>query len=90
VAIRAPFQKTWKATAKTDRRVSRTEVILLGLLWVPMIILPLIYSVTNWLDFANYNLPAWMGWLGVFLLDCALLVFMRAHVDLKSNWSAHP
>jgi len=87
VAIRTPFQKTWKATAKTDRRVSRTDVILLGLLWVPMIILPLIYSVTNWLDFANYRLPVWMGWFGVFLLACALLVFTRAHVDLKSNWS---
>lgn len=43
VAVRAPSQKTWKAATKTDRRVSRTEVILLGSLWIPMIILPLIY-----------------------------------------------
>jgi protein-S-isoprenylcysteine O-methyltransferase Ste14 len=52
-----------------------------------MIVFPLIYSVTDWLDFANYTLPVWMGWLGVVLMVCALLVFMRAHVDLKSNWS---
>jgi len=87
VAIRAPFQKTWKAATKIDRRVSRTDVVLLGSLWIPMIILPLIYSVTNWLDFANYHLPEWMGWFGVFLLACALFVFTRAHLDLKSNWS---
>ena len=52
-----------------------------------MIILPLVYSVTSWLAFANYRLPAWMGWFGVFLLACAVLVFTRSHVDLKSNWS---
>jgi protein-S-isoprenylcysteine O-methyltransferase Ste14 len=87
IAIRAPLQKAWKATPKTDRRVSQTEKILLNLLWVVMLILPLIYSATNWLDFANYSLPPWMGWLGIFLLACALLVFARAHLDLKANWS---
>lgn len=86
VAIRAPFQKTWKAAAKTEQRVSRTEKVLLGSLSAG-IILPLIYSVTNWLDFADYSLPTWMGWLGVFLLACALFVFARSHLDLKSNWS---
>jgi protein-S-isoprenylcysteine O-methyltransferase Ste14 len=52
-----------------------------------MIIIPLIYSATNWLDFADYQLPSMLGWVGVFLLACALLVFTRAHYDLKSNWS---
>ncbi len=87
MAIRAPLQKTWKTAEKTDRRVSQTENILLGLLSVVMVFIPLIYSVTNWLDFANYSLPAWMGWVGVFLLACALLVFARGHMDLKANWS---
>jgi protein-S-isoprenylcysteine O-methyltransferase Ste14 len=87
IAIRAPFQKTSKAAAKTDQRVSRTEKLLLGLLSVAGIVIPLIYSATNWLDFANYSLPAWMGWFGVLLLACALFIFARAHMDLKSNWS---
>ncbi len=87
VVIRVPFQKTWKAAAKTEQHVSRTEKVLLGLLSAAGIILPLIYSVTNWLDFADYSLPAWMGWIGVFLLACALFIFTRSHLDLKSNWS---
>jgi len=87
IVIRAPYQKTWKNTEKTDQRVSPTEKILLGLLTVAGFILPLIYSVTNWLDFANYSLPTWMGWLGVFFLACNLFIFARAHQDLKSNWS---
>jgi len=47
VVIRVPFQKTWKAAAKTEQHVSRTEKVLLGLLSAAGIILPLIYSVTN-------------------------------------------
>ena len=85
--IRAPLRKTWKGTAKTEQRVSRTEKFLLGMLSVVMVVFPLIYSVTDWLDFADYSLPLWMGWLGVALMAFALFVFARAHVDLKSNWS---
>ena len=87
MAIRAPLRKTWKGTAKTEQRVSRTEKFLLGMLSVVMVVFPLIYSVTDWLDFADYSLPLWMGWLGVALMAFALFVFARAHVDLKSNWS---
>ncbi len=87
MAIRAPLRKNWKGIPKTEQRVSQTEKILLGLLSVVMVVLPLIYSVTDWLDFADYHLPLWMGWLGVVLMASALFVFARAHVDLKSNWS---
>jgi protein-S-isoprenylcysteine O-methyltransferase Ste14 len=87
VVVRAPFQKTAKEGVKTDRRVSRTENILLILMTVVGLILPLIYSVTHWLDFANYRLPAWMGWTGVFILAVSVFIFWRAHMDLKSNWS---
>jgi protein-S-isoprenylcysteine O-methyltransferase Ste14 len=52
-----------------------------------MFFLPLIYSATNWLDFANYSLPNWAGWLGVILILLALLVFWRSHADLGLNWS---
>ena len=87
MAIRAPLQKTWKTSAKTEQRLSPTTRILLGLLALFMFFLPLIYATTNWLDFADYSLPTWAGWLGVVLLIGALVVFWRAHKDLKSNWS---
>jgi protein-S-isoprenylcysteine O-methyltransferase Ste14 len=87
MVIRAPLRKTWKGTAKTEQRVSRTEKFLLGMLSVVMVVFPLIYSVTSWLDFADYTLPTWMGWFGVVLMACALFIFARAHMDLKSNWS---
>ncbi len=87
IAVRAPYSKGWKSGPKTVQRVSQTEKVLLGLLTLGNFVIPLIYSVTRWLDFANYSLPAWMGWAGVFLLACALLVFWRGHADLKTNWS---
>ena len=30
-------------------------------------LMPLVYVFTSWLDFANYDLPAWIGWLGALI-----------------------
>jgi protein-S-isoprenylcysteine O-methyltransferase Ste14 len=87
MAIRIPLQKARKTMARSDQRISRTETFLLGFLFLTMVIIPLIYTATSWLDFANYHLPGWMGWLGVILLIAAMVVFSKAHLDLKSNWS---
>jgi protein-S-isoprenylcysteine O-methyltransferase Ste14 len=86
LVIRAPYYKNQKA-AKTDQRISPTEQVLLVLLAVGGLVLPLIYSLTHWLDFADYSLPLWMGWLGAGLMGFSLFVFARAHRDLKSYWS---
>ncbi len=60
---------------------------MLGLLFLTMFLLPLVYSATSWLDFANYSLPVWAGWVGVILILLALFVFWRSHADLGLNWS---
>lgn len=87
IIIRAPFSMSTRSRIKAERHVSRTENTLLGLLTVAGLVLPLIYSVTNWLEFANYTLSGWIGWIGVIILACGLLIFLRAHMDLKTNWS---
>jgi protein-S-isoprenylcysteine O-methyltransferase Ste14 len=87
IIIRTPFALRSRPRRKAEQHVSMTENILLTLLTIAAGILPLIYSLTNWLAFANYNLPAWMGWAGVFILLCSLLIFWRAHTDLEANWS---
>lgn len=87
VVIRAPFGMSTKSREKTEQRVSTTEKILLILLTIATGVLPLIYTLTNWLAFANYTLPTWLGWMGIFIMACPLLVFWRAHYDLKANWS---
>jgi protein-S-isoprenylcysteine O-methyltransferase Ste14 len=87
MAIRAPISQKQRKEAKSESRVSVQENVMLGLLFLAMFLLPLIYSATTWLDLANYSLPVWAGWLGVILILLALLVFWRSHADLGLNWS---
>ena len=85
--IRAPLNKRRKQEKMSERRITNQEVLILILLLLGGFIMPLIYAATNWLDFADYTLPAWAGWLGVLLIAGALYIFWRAHADLGLNWS---
>lgn len=87
IVIRAPINKKRKLEKMSERRVTSQEKSLLFLLWGGMFVLPIIYAASHWLDFANYTLPAWAGWLGVALIAVAVIIFWRAHVDLGLNWS---
>ncbi len=87
MVIRAPISRKQRKEPKSEQRVSMQEKVLLGLLFLAMFFIPLIYSTTNWLDFANYSLPLWAGWLGTALIVCSLIIFWRAHADLGLNWS---
>lgn len=87
IIIRAPLNTKRKQEKMIERRVTSQEQTILGLLSFGGLVAPLIYAATNWLDFANYTLPAWAGWLGVVLTAGAILVFWRAHADLGLNWS---
>lgn len=87
IIIRAPLNQKRKQEKMSERRVTSQEKTLLGLLFLGMFLVPILYAATNWLDFANYTLPAWAGWLGVLFLAGAVLVFWRGHVDLGLNWS---
>ena len=87
MVIRAPLNKKRKQEKMSERRVTNQEMTILGLLSLGGFFIPVIYAVTDWLDFANYDLPDWVGWLGVVLLAGALYMFWRAHADLGLNWS---
>jgi protein-S-isoprenylcysteine O-methyltransferase Ste14 len=85
--IRAPLNARRKQEKKSEQRITPQEKTLLGLLFLAMFFLPIVYAATDWLDSANYTLPPWAGWLGVLMIAGALFVFWRAHADLGLNWS---
>lgn len=87
IIIRVPLNQKRKQEKMSEQRVTAQERTLLGLLSIGMFFVPILYAASNWLDFANYRLPAWAGWLGVFILTGAIFVFWRAHADLGLNWS---
>lgn len=85
--IRVPINKKRKEQKMSTRRISKQEQVLLFLLLMGMFILPILYSASNWLEFADYSLPVWAGGLGVVFIASAVFVFWRSHVDLGLNWS---
>lgn len=87
IFIRAPINKRRQQEKMSEQRVTSQEKVFLGLLFLSMFLIPIVYAATNWLDFANYTLPPWAGWLGVLILTGAIFVFWRAHADLGLNWS---
>jgi protein-S-isoprenylcysteine O-methyltransferase Ste14 len=66
---------------------TQMESLLLYLNFFGLPVVPLIYLFTPWLDFANYWLPAWAGWIGVIVLAAAVWLLWRSQKDLGRNWS---
>jgi protein-S-isoprenylcysteine O-methyltransferase Ste14 len=62
------------------------DMILLAVAGVAML-LPLVYLFSSWLDFADYTLPDWAGWLGAVIFAVGIWALWRSHVDLGSNWT---
>ena len=87
IIIRAPFDRKRRQEKVTEQRFTSQEKAILLLLTLGGLILPIIYAATDWLDFADYQLPAWAGWVGALLAAASLFVFWRGHVDLGANWS---
>ncbi len=87
IIIRAPIRAAARKNKISDSRIDWRERSELLLLFVGGYLVPAIYILTPWLDFANYRLPDWAGWLGVVIFIVAIFVFWKAHQDLGVNWS---
>lgn len=86
IVIRSPYNRLRQQNRVTIDRVTTQEWVLLWLLLVGLVI-SLLYIFTDWLAFADYQLPTWLGVVGILLLLLSLWLFWRSHVDLGRNWS---
>ena len=50
-------------------------------------IIPLVYVFSSLLDFANYNLPDLVGWIGTGLFVFAIWLLYQSHRSLGKNWT---
>ena len=85
--IRIIYTRVYKRKSAKDDRKTVTDAILISLPGIGMFVLPIIFTVTNWLDFADYLLPAETGWIGVVLFLVMLWLLWRSHYDLGLNWT---
>lgn len=86
--IRVPYAKRGRRDDANNKRVLPMEWPLLLLVLAGMQVMPLIYLLTGWLDFADYGLPVWAGIAGAVAFIAALLLLWRSHADLGNNFSA--
>lgn len=85
--IRVPYRlMAGRVAVVVDHKDAR-EILVLVQLAVGMIVLPLLYVFTPFLDFADYHLPAWTAWVGAVASAGGLWLFWRSHAALRANWS---
>ena len=84
--IRNIYTIPYRHSKAIKKRKSIVDAVLLGFAGSGMF-LPLIYLFTSWLDFADYNLPGWLSWIGTVVFAGAIILLWRSHADLGHNWS---
>ena len=91
VVIRIPHERRRSGTRLEVDRADALELTLLGTLPVGLLLVPAIYSLTPWLDRADYRISPRTerigSGIGISLLVLSLLLFWRSHADLGRNWS---
>jgi len=84
--IRIVYARPFRRRSITADRRTRLDTALLFFASLGLI-LPLVYVLSPWLDFADYDLPAWAGWAGAVVFAGALWLLWRSHVDLGRHWA---
>lgn len=84
--IQSTATRKYRGLSTAEDHSTRLDYSLHFLAYLAMFI-PLFYILTSALDFADYNLPAWTGWLGAALFAGASLLLWKSHRDLGRNWT---
>ena len=85
--VRVVYTARYRKIAHAKELGTGLDALLTALPGLGMFVVPLIYSLTSWLDFADYHLPFWAGWIGVAIFALAVWLLYRSHADLARNWS---
>lgn len=72
---------------KAITSVNTDRELLMYRMGVGLFILPLIYGLTTWLDFAHFSLPLWVRWIGLGISVVGVMVLLLSHQALGRNWT---
>jgi len=85
--IRRPHMKKYKKTEKIKSKKPSREKFLMFLAAIGIMVMPMIYVFTSWLNSFSMNLPEWARWSGVVVFGLYLFLFWWVHKTLGTNWS---
>ena len=84
--IRGSYSISRRNITVRKRYETKKDMALMGLAGFGFL-LPLVWMFSSWIDFANYDIPVWIGWIGLVVYIFTQLLLWRTHVDLGLNWS---
>lgn len=87
ICIRIHFQRLAANVPVAASRSDRLDRWLVVLVVMGQVIVPALYVLGPWLDFANFHVPQGAITAGVLLWLAGLWLFWRSHRDLGMNWS---
>ncbi|MBW2991655.1 isoprenylcysteine carboxylmethyltransferase family protein [Candidatus Woesearchaeota archaeon] len=87
--IRKIYTVKFRKLQITVDRKSKLDITFLSINAIGMLV-PFLYVFSTKIDFANYYLPDWIGWVGAVLFFLAALMLWKVHLDLGRNWTPTP
>lgn len=85
--IYTPSARRFRRSRITENRTGVRDALLDFTVFFAWQILPLVYIFSDWLDFADYELPSWTGWPGSVLLLLAVGLLFLSYQALGGSWS---
>jgi protein-S-isoprenylcysteine O-methyltransferase Ste14 len=87
IRLRVPFAKQYKLSEKITSLKLLSEKLLIAFLSLGLLLIPMLWVFTPYLDRFSLNMPLWLRLAGVGLSAYSLFYFYRVHKMLGSNWS---
>ncbi len=84
--VRQAYTSRYRKLEIFRGRTKPVDLALLALIGLGMLT-PLVYVFSDVLEFADYPLPDWVGWLGAIFFAVAIWLLWRSHADLGRNWT---
>ena len=85
--IRNRWIKQFPEGRKALARVGGVERLLMLLYFIGLVILPLAYILTPWLNFADFPLPGWVRAIGAVTFIGGIWLLDQSHQALAANWT---
>lgn len=87
ILIRVPFDKTYQQEEKIKKLNSSREKFLLLLMSLGLLLIPLLWVFTPFLNNFKMEFPVWLRIVGISISVVSLFYFRSIHKTLGANWS---